>query len=480
MKSTLSMLAVGLLVTLAISGCFGGSKDDKVEPTDPGKLDENAFYDSVVANDGFQVRGGPTGNQSTKLGKTANDTPSAVTFKVVNEVESDTEGANDKADFLMDAKPEGGVRVQALIKSMITGKDVQLPLDLGGGVQQNIQVFGNTSNGPKEFPQTKAYMAAYGQAILRLDGSTVDGRHVFIAMVTKAIHDSNGALLATPDDKRLELHVYFPGAELGADFAIPGVTEGKSLYFFFTTVKLTQLTPAQKADVGSDLSPPIIPNQPPIAVAKILVNGKATNNGTKMGSDSDLVVVLDATNSTDPDGNITTYTWDIREFKNNTTIVKLATLQGPRVEFNFTTFGVKLVTLRIIDDGFAPSEDSSLFYVNYQVDLAYTFPATQPAGAGTDCQQAINCHSHQISMAFGAQKAVFTYSTTTASQCQTVHLNLYDPNGAAAGSISSGNTLTISDKSKLSVVGQYKLDVWFTAQAQCAYKVVAAVTYLPA
>lgn len=475
-----------LMAAMGLSGCFGGDEDG----TDPSSIDENATYDWAVANDGFRQMGGLESGGHVMALQDTDGGPSAADVRAVNKVDADSTvdvedpQSGDLAGFVMDAKDQMG-HFQARIRSVVPASAIGVDnMDFQGGVQHNVQVFGTTGHGPDHFPETKAYILLYGQARLISGGETLEGSHAFMVAVTKAVHDSDGALLDAAAEDRLEFHVYFPGRNLGADYSIPGQTDDY-LYIFFTNVDLKQMSDSEASAVGENLVAPDIPNEAPTAVAMVTVGGTATDNGTRVKdvNEGNLTVVLDGSNSTDPDGEISIYSWEIQSFRNNTTIQKIFSGQGQTVTLNMTEEGWYLVTLRVIDDRFEPSEDSQLFYVNYGLQFEHTFGDGAPAnsvGAGTDCNDPVNCKSHQLTVRFGAQNATLAYSME-GGQCNGVHVDVYAPGpspGETGDAIANGegDPIEIAGE-QLTAIGQYTIEVWFDAQATCHYTVDVFVNY---
>jgi hypothetical protein len=297
--------------------------------------------------------------------------------------------------------------------------------------------------------------------------------------------------MAEADEDRLEMHVYFPGRTLGPDFAIPGEPDA-FVYLFFTNVQVKQLGVDAKAGVGDGLAAPEIPNEPPVAVAEVLVGGVPSENATLdiQANDGNLTVTLDASNSTDADGEIQIYSWEVREYKNNTSIEKTFSGQGATIDLNFSTPGWKLITLRVIDDRFEPAETQVLFFVNYKNAYSHAFrgdgetPGANIIGAanpaGENCNDPVNCKSHFVTIQFGAQSATFVRGTDGGT-CMGPNLELYAPgptpgeDGPMVGS-ADGSELTVTAEA-LTAVGQYKLVVWYDQQADCSYTVAADVNY---
>src|SRR5687768_15048333 len=109
-------LIIATIVLAAFSGCLKKNNSN----TNVDSLDESLVYDSAVADGGFRVTGGLTGT-ATALAGGANG--SATSLRASNSVDSDSEGAEDLADFLVDAKEADGTRLQAELRSMTTAND---------------------------------------------------------------------------------------------------------------------------------------------------------------------------------------------------------------------------------------------------------------------------------------------------------------------------------------------------------------------
>lgn len=477
--------AVLLMAAMGLSGCFGG---DGAEGTDPDSIDEDALYDWAVANDGFRRMGGlEAGGHLMPLKDTPSGGPSAADVRVVNQVDADASvdledpQSGDLANFVMDANDDMG-HFQSRIRSVAPAQAVGVQdVDFEGGVMQNVQVFGDTGHGPEHFPETKAYLLLYGQGRLIVDGATVDGVHTFMVSVTKAVHDAEGNVLDAASDESLELHVYFPGGSLGADHSIPGVM-GDYVYIFFTNVDLKQMSDDDKSAVGAELVPPEVANEPPTARATITVGGVASDNATRHRAvnEGNLTVTLDGTNSTDADGTISIYSWEVESFRNNTTIQKVFSGQGATVTLNLSEEGWYMVTLRVIDDRFEPAEDSQLFYVNYGLQYAWTFDEANSVGASQECNPPVNCKDHQLTVRFGAQNATLTYNGEGGT-CEGRTIEVYAP-GASPGEdgeqiVSTSDEVIEIPGEDLTAIGQYTIYVWFTAQAMCSYSVDTFVNY---
>lgn len=487
MKRLNTIGAVFLMAAMGLSGCFG---DDA--GTDPDSIDEDALYDWAVANDGYRQMGGlESGGHVTQLTETESGGPSAADVRIVNQVHTDASvdlddpQSGDLAKFAMDAKDEMG-QFRSQIRSVVPAQAIGVDnMDFQGGAMQNVQVFGTTGHGPDHFPETKAYILLYGQGRLTVGGTTLDGVHPFMVAVTKAVHDADGTLLDAAREDALELHVYFPGRALGADFSIPGQTDDY-VYIFFTNVDLKQMSEEDKDDVGDTLVPAEIPNQRPIASAVVLVDGVPSDNATR-DRDVDggnLTVTLDGSNSTDVDGEISIYSWEVKSFRNNTSIQKIFNGQGETVDLNLTEEGWYLVTLRVIDDRFEPAEDSQLFYVSYQLTYAHSFDGANSLGAGQECNPPVNCKDHQLTMRFGAQNATLVYNRESGT-CQGSTIEVYAPgpspgqDGEKIAEGSGGETLEIAG-AELTMIGQYTIYVWFSAQATCSYTLDTYVNYAAA
>lgn len=484
MKRLNTIGAVLLMAAMGLSGCFGGNG---AEGTDPDSIDEDATYDWAIANDGFRRMGGfgASGHLMT-LDETSSGGPSAADVRVVNTVDTDASvdvedpSSGDQANFVMDAQDAMGhfqSRIRSVTPAQAFGAD---NMDFQGGVMHNIQVFGTTGHGPEELPEAKAYILLYGQARLIVDGATLDGVHPVMVAVTKAVHDAEGSILDAPRDDALEMHVYFPGRTLGADYSIPGQMDD-FVYLFFTNVDLKQMSDDEKSAVGAELVAPEIPNEPPVASAAVMVGGTPSANATRVrdANDGNLTVTLDGTNSTDSDGEITIYSWEVQSFRNNTTIQKIFSGQGATVDLNFTEEGWYLVTLRVIDDRFEPAEDSQLFYVSYQLTYSHTFVDANSVGAGQECNPPINCKDHQLTVRFGAQNATLTYNEE-GGVCNGPQIDVFSPGpspGEDGEEIASGSGTVEISGDKLTAIGQYTIYVWFDAQAQCSYSLDTYVNY---
>jgi hypothetical protein len=485
MNKVLLSIATLILLSTAFAGC--SKKSDGGDTVDAGNLDETAVYDDVLADTGFQVAGG-LATAGTPLA--AGDNGSAASARVVDNAMDDSGGALDKADFLVDARAADGTRVQAVLKSMVTGADVGLDTDLLGGAGNNVQVFGTTGLGPSEFPETKAYMVLFGLSRIKLADSTLERSHFTQVFVTKGIRDSAGALATAVDEKDLEMHIILGSTSTTGEgpAPIPDVADGY-FYYYFENVKLKQLKLEDKAAVGSKLSPPEKKNVPPVVVARVLLpNGTAATSGTIVSTSAapgNLSVFLDASLSEDSDGTIEAFSWDVKETNATGVLIPAGNQSKPsgsNVTFVFTTGGLKAIGLRIIDNDGGIANTTMYFFVDYLLKGSYKFQnpnaPTGAVGGGPNCVVPNNCNEHNFAVAFGAQKIKIGLPVTKAGQCNTGHIDLIDP---ANKSEKSGSTTAVElDAAKIANrVGKWKASIWYTAQATCEYTVDIAVTYTP-
>lgn len=464
MRHILTTLVLSALVTVAFSGCGGKSGGDAI--------DENQVYDSAIADQARQV--------STSFSQAGVAVGGTVQAKVLNQVEDDLAGALDKADFVLSANDANGTLIQAQLKSMVTGAVVQSSTDFKGGVAVNTEINGDTGLGVSSFPKTKAYLAFTGMARLRINNQSADGTHFVVAWVSRGIrNDADNTLLTAADAKDLEFHVVLPGKLLNEALAIPGVADG-FLYFYFENVRLSQLSPDEKTKVGEGLSPPEAPNQPPVALARILVDGTPVNVAKLKNTVGALTITLDATLSSDVDGVVESYAWEVRQYNSTGGLESVNKTKGANVTVSITSAGLKEVSLRIIDDKGGIANDTEILYVDYEFQTTGSFGQLGPAGAGTDCRVALNCLQHFITLTYGANKWVIKNPVKTSAsttQCDTPTIEVLYNNQEIAEQ--ANGDLTISDASKLKV-GQYTVNVFWRSQFQCTYSLSALVTYSPA
>ncbi len=478
-KFWLSMVAATFIFA-AFSGCAkkegDGQEEQEQDETNASALDDTLSYDSAVADNGFQVTGGVAGTAAALTGGAEG---SATSLKAVDVSPDDATGATDLADFLLDAKEADGGRIQAELRSLTTANASGLSGDFHGGVAHNVDVFGASGIGPADLPSAKAYILLQGLARVKADGTTLDDLQLVQVAVSKGVRGADGAVMAAPDDD-LEIHVLFPGSLLEGNAAFPGSDEG-FLYYFFENVKLELLAPEAKATVGSRLAAPQMPNVAPVAAAAVLLNGTPV---VAADFDPDLVwlnVTLDASNSTDSDGRIEAFSWDVKEYNATGALQPLNKTSGQVANFSFTTGGTKIISLRIIDEDGGISNTTFEFFVNTKKTYSHAFggsgsPASTAGGAyaQADCVPAFNCGQHSVTILWGAQK--FTTSEWGQSgTCEGETLKLISPSGEE---VDSGSTLDVA-ADLLTEVGKYSIQVGFSAQVNCNYDFLAAVQYSP-
>lgn len=486
MRSPLGSFFIALLLTAGFAGCFGNKETDgpvSDAGDDPSKYTDADKFDTAVANQGFQVTGGLT-SASTALG----DTTSAVKLQVVDNGESDSAGAIDKATLILNAKTTG-LDVQASLKTMLTAAQAGIPGgELHAGAAQNIPL--DTMLG---LPATKAFFIAYGQARVSVNGDLATSLVFVAAAVTYGIRDAQGASMAEQDAHDLEVHVLFPGSLLFPADPVPGVPEGW-LYFYFENVAMGRMTPEEKANVGPDLIPYKPPNKPPVPVAKFLLDGKAVSKGLKEGNRS-VNVTLDGTGSTDADGTLDAYSWDVFDLARNGSYVpaEVRRASGSSAPYSFTTVGPKLVRLRIIDNAGAIAEKPFDFFVDYHTKLDYPGVAT-PAGAFADCIEAFNCNVHEFAVEAGVHEGKFIFQNQAEQAPTGVTMELFKPKVAqpspqAPASCeddtrqpvvkSTNGTLTAS-ADKFTEYGKWRLCVWYTAGVEAKWEIDTSLDYSPA
>ncbi len=464
-------LTVATFVLTAFAGC---GKKDGGGNTPVSALDETLVYDSVVADNGFRVSGGLTGT-ATALTSGANG--SAASLKATDVATADTEGAIDLADFLVDAKEADGSRLQAELRSMTTANDTGFPGDFFGGVLHNQEINGDTGIGYPDLPTTKAYILLNGLARVKFNDATLEDLQLVQVAVVKGIRGPDTAALTAPEDD-LEVHILFPGSLIPNNTAFPDVSEG-FVYYYFENVKLTQLAPEEKGLVGGRLQPPSRTNVPPVATAVVRING--TQNGSaEFDPDTKFLnVTFDASNSTDSDGRIEAYSWDVKEFNATGALTPLNKTSGATANFSFTSGGTKIISLRIIDEDGGIANTTLFFFVNTKKTYAFDFGDENPlndVGANpNECSPALNCNRHSATVFFGAQRLTTT-PITSSTACSTPHQDLYAP--GSTETLQSQNGLDVTAE-ELTGVGKYDIDVWFNAQAQCSYTFVLSVNYAP-
>lgn len=198
----------------------------------------------------------------------------------------------------------------------------------------------------------------------------------------------------------------------------------------------------------------------------IFVNGET--NATK-------TVTLDASNSTDADGNITVYAWLVTgpkdfEFKdqNQTTTLSLSDKDG---------YGIYLVRLTVIDDDNLVGTANTTLYVGYDITREVTLatrvpnPAVPPGpttGQGqrpepndSSCGDTA-CHVHTVSLAANATSAEFTLTWASGeivSPGGTMAMWVFSPSDTELAQVSGGSPLaTTVTADKLNATGQYKAE----------------------
>lgn len=477
MNKLLTLVATIAFVSTALSGCFGGGNGD-----DGGDGDDATLYDSAIADNGFRVTGSVTGDGMALVGGSSG---SAASASVVELAPDDSGGALDKADFLLDAKEEGGRRVQAELRSMVTAADVGVMGEYFGGVlmgQEINSAGGNASFGFAGWPPVPAFFAISGLARVRIDNDTLPDLQFVQVFATRGMRGSDAELLTEADTGDRELHVVFPGSLVAGNPPVGNETDG-FLYYYFENVKLELLTPEKKAEVGSKLSPPARPNVPPIASAMVVLeNGTAANNSLLDAAKRFLNVTLDASNSTDGDGTIEAYSWDVQEFNSTGVMVPVNKTTGVKANFSFTNAGLKNITLRIIDDDGAISELTIQFYVNYYNKFTQMFTGANSVGGGTSCQDPVNCVKHSVTIYWGAKRLDLTAGTRSGTPgCSTSGaIELRDPAGVLAKSSNAPTAaFFFDDVAKLAKVGKWTVTIWWQSQGGCSYTKEVTVKYGP-
>lgn len=465
MKNLHVAMLAALLTSAALAGCASAGNGGAA-------IDENATYDAAVADQARQV--------SSSLSQAGVSATGTASISVLNTVEDDSAGALDKADFGLSVTDGAGNQTQAILRSMVPAAAVGSAADFMGGVALNTEINGDTGLGISAFPKTKAYLAFTGLARLRMGNASVDGSHFVVAWVSRGIrNDADNTLAASVDPKDLELHVVLPGRLVNDAFAIPGVADG-FLYYYFENVRLKQLSPDEKAKVGEKLSPPEVPNQPPVALARILVDGKPVNVAKLQNTGGAVLnVILDGTLSSDADGTIQSYAWEVRQYNSTGGLESFNKTKGANVTVAITQAGLKQISLRIIDDKGGIANDTEILYVDYSFKTTGSFGPYGPAGAGTECQQTVNCVVHSVTLAYGANKLLIKQPTKTSAattQCDTPTIQVKFGEQEIGKTTSAD--LTIADAAKLKV-GVYAVNVFWRSQVQCVYELTAEAFYSP-
>lgn len=468
-------------VTAALSGCFGGDEDGGAGPEpDPASF-TGEIYDRAIGNSGFRVA-----SDVTAAG-VALDSGSAAQLDVVDVVSADTEGAQDKATFILDAR-ETNLNVVARLRQMSTGDALgqlvpHLAGDLRGGVAHYVEVFGSTLLGPANLPESTSFLYAAGMAQVKIGSETLPDNYPIFVVVSEGFHDETGAMQSAIDVNDIEMHVFITGTE---ETALPGVAEG-FLYYYFETVGMEQMDDTEKTTVGADLVEPEVPNVPPVAVAMITKNETANWSAVKE-ADENLTVTLDASLSSDPDGELVVFVWKIFELNQTGNWSKPTEgeplASGQTATYDFTAPGPKMIELVIRDDRGAIANQTVMFYIDQH--RLYESPSnthTDTASGGPDCRRDLNCFAHRVSVGHEAEAAVFVLKTSSTGPVSSPRLELYAPNAETDTddpvASAAGTTLTVPGD-KLTEVGTYTLQVWWQAAVGVSYTIDATIDYTPA
>lgn len=480
MRTSFPVAATALFVLVALSGCAGKDKTEGGTDVDPADYSDSDKFDDALGNQGFQVSGGLTG------AGTAIDATSAAQVRIVDLVPSDAAGAGDRATLVVDAKTQG-LQAQASMRSMVTGQEAGFPIDFQGGAAQNIRLAEATGGILGGLPDVRCFILTFGLARVILNGALQSNPVPVIAAVTLGMRDASGALLSAEDTHDLELHVVFLSQ------AFPG----GSLYFYFEQVNLGRLSEEDKAKVGQGLVPFEKPNVAPTISARILVGGQQASSATKEGS-ANVTATFDASASTDPDGRIDAYSWQVFALNANGTYDPEpgGRVSGPEATYEFKEAGVKLVTLRLIDDDGAIATTDLTFFVDSRRMVKFEKSPLQQGAVFVQCYEAYNCASHEVLILKAATQATFKYTytgTAPAAAPQRVHLDLImpsqgpcqapppgqNPTPVASQTNAESGTPLVVPGSKLTEVGKWKLCAWFEAGIDPNWEIDVGVQYSP-
>ncbi len=474
-------LAALSLALVAMGGCVGDAEDSAA---DDGELDPSAFtageiWDSAVGNHGFRVTGSPTGPASP-LGNEAPKVSSAL-LQVV-----DGGAGGDEAKLVLQVF-DGDTEVSAILKVM-DAADAGVP----GGVAHNVALAGAAAGW--EQATATAYLVAAGFADGSIGGARAttsgpddDDLHRVIAYVGQGIRDDDGSLLAAAEPTDLELHVAFPGSEQSVDQTINGVDDG-FLYYYFETVELARLTDTERVNVGEYLIEVAATNEAPEAVARVLVDGESASYATREGAQN-LTVTLDGSLSSDADGEIVSWSWQILEFDPTSgDFAEAARLTGEAVEYNFTDGsdpGEKAIRLVVRDDRLGTASVESTFYVNRFTTAASarTFSATT-AGGGAECSD-LNCQTFQASVFRGATLLQVVVRDNGSKVLQDIHIDLFEPGAdpqtaePSASQSQLGAPVTLNVDEADLTKGLYTIRAWYGAGADVYFFVDVYVQYSP-
>lgn len=454
-----------MLSVAALSGCAGKGSNGGGEPSVADAAANE--YDRAVGNSGFRVTGSLTGTATALNG-------GAVSVDILDVADADSGDPQDKADFLLEAH-ETGFDVGAQLKAMATGAGAGQVADHYGGVGRNVQVFGASGVGPKELPQTTAYLFGAGFANIKIGDEATQSRRLVYIAVTQGLRDASGAPLVAPDDKNLQLHVIFPGSTMTGSAAIEGIDDG-FLYYYFESVGLEKLDEGKRNEIGKDLSAPPKANLPPVASGVVLVDAKDSSNATQEQSGiANVTVTFDGSGSSDPDGGVQRWVWRIFELTNNTGTYdkpkENSVVQGEKVQYNFTKAGPKLINLTVADAQGA----SHTKVISFWVDFHSRVPGTgsihsQAPIASESCRDSVNCFKHSSTILPGFVSATYTvHENGTGTMLSGVHIDFYKPGeDVGAGTpikSAEDEPLVVTAEDLAGVTGTYNIRVWYETGA---------------
>lgn len=225
--------------------------------------------------------------------------------------------------------------------------------------------------------------------------------------------------------------------------------------------------------INNTTTPPP-PEISPVASIKIFDGDNETNVTAVHGeANVNITLKLDASNSTDADGNITIWAWSVvgpKDFEfedqNETTEFQIPDSNG---------YGVYLVRLTVIDDDNLIGTANKTLYVNYDITRPITLGTKQqgvtgpsvgttnrPDQADPSCG-GTTCFIHTITTLGNATGATFTVSWTPPAGGQTMmKMWIIDPSGTDLENIPASATSPITSEltpSQLVAAGQYKAEV---------------------
>jgi hypothetical protein len=216
------------------------------------------------------------------------------------------------------------------------------------------------------------------------------------------------------------------------------------------------------------------------------MDGAPASEATLAGDAANVTVTLDGSLSSDADGTVSSWAWQIFEIDpasgNYTEAGRLA---GETVQYNFTTPGPKLVRLVVRDDRFGTASLDTMFYVN----RFFTRPSTRTlnddtAGGGAECSD-FNCQTFTVGVAHGATQLKVRVRDNGSTAFNGVHVDLYKPGddpgqsspAHAGDALNAPVEVTVNQADVLK--GIYTAQVWYTAGTRVSYLVDFTVRYSP-